>query len=105
VAVDVTLLTVADRLAARGAGPVASAEMVEAHLELARTIVEAGLAWHADGPPEVPLPGDVLASELGIQPGPELGRVIEELREDVYAGDVNSAKDAVERGRQHLDTD
>lgn len=105
VAVDVTLLTVADRLAARGAGPVASAEMVEAHLELARTMVEAGLAWHADGPPEVPLPGDVLASELGIQPGPELGRVIEELREDVYTGDVNSAKDAVERGRQHLNTD
>ena len=33
VAVDVTLLTVADRLSARGAGPLASPEMVEAHLD------------------------------------------------------------------------
>ena len=36
VGVDVTLLTVADRLSARGAGPLARPEMVEAHLALAR---------------------------------------------------------------------
>ena len=36
VAADVTLLTVADRLAARGSGPIAGPEMVEAHLDLAR---------------------------------------------------------------------
>ena len=102
VSVDVTLLTVADRLAARGAGPVASSEMIEAHLELARTMVAAGLEWHSTGPPELPLAGDLLASELGIEPGPELGRVIEELREDVYAGDVGSASDAVELGMKHL---
>ncbi len=33
VGVDVTLLTVADRLSARGAGPLARPEMVEAHLD------------------------------------------------------------------------
>ena len=102
VTVDVTLLTIADRLAARGAGPVASAEMIEAHLELARTMVAAGLEWHSDGPPEVPVTGDLLAKELGIEPGPELGRIIEQLREDVYVGEVADASDAVERGRQHL---
>ena len=42
VAVDVTLLTVADRLAARGSGPLASDEMVEAHLDLAREMLAAG---------------------------------------------------------------
>lgn len=105
VSVDVTLLTVADRLAARGAGPVASAEMVEAHLELARTMVAAGLEWHRTGPPEVPIPGDELAGQLGIEPGPELGRVIGELREDVYVGEVATAKDAVERGRELLRSD
>lgn len=105
VAVDVTLLTIADRLAARGAGSVASAEIVEAHLELARTMVAAGLRWHSEGPPEVPIPGDMLAAEIGIEPGPELGRIIDALREAVYVGEVASARDAVERGRQLLRSD
>ena len=39
VSADVTLLTVADRLSARGSGPVASPEMVEGHLELAREML------------------------------------------------------------------
>jgi poly(A) polymerase len=43
VTVDVTLLTVADRLSARGKGPIASPEMVAAHLQLAREMVAAGL--------------------------------------------------------------
>ena len=42
VTVDVTLLTVADRLSARGAGPIAAPEMVQAHLDLAREMVAAG---------------------------------------------------------------
>ena len=36
VAADVTLLTVADRLSARGGGPFATEEAIEAHLDLAR---------------------------------------------------------------------
>ena len=50
VAADVTLLTVADRLSARGSGPIASEEMVEAHLELAREMLAAALDWRRDGP-------------------------------------------------------
>ena len=43
VTVDVTLLTVADRLSARGKGPIASPEMVAAHLQLAREMIDAAL--------------------------------------------------------------
>ncbi|MFL5906881.1 MAG: HD domain-containing protein, partial [Solirubrobacterales bacterium] len=43
VAADVTLLSVADRLAARGEGPLASTEMVEAHLDLARQMLREAL--------------------------------------------------------------
>ena len=68
VAVDVTLLTVADRLSARGAGPLASPEMVEAHLDLAREMIAAALDWRRDGPPAPLLRGDELAAELGIEP-------------------------------------
>lgn len=103
VSVDVTLLTVADRLAARGSGAVASSEMVEAHLGLARELVAEGLDWHASGPPTLPIAGDRLASEVGLEPGPELGRLIERLQAAVWTGEIESASDAVALARSLLD--
>jgi len=100
VAVDVTLLTVADRLSARGAGPLASPEMVEAHLALARQMVAAALDWRRDGPPPPLLRGDELASELGIEPGPELGELLAELEAAQYAGEVSDRAAAVEHIRR-----
>ena len=100
VAVDVTLLTVADRLSARGAGPLASPEMVEAHLALARQMVAAALDWRRDGPPAPLLRGDELASELGIEPGPELGELLAELEAAQYAGEVSDRAAAVEHIRR-----
>jgi poly(A) polymerase len=100
VGADVTLLTVADRLAARGQGPVAGPEMVRAHLELAREMLGAALDWRRDGPPRSPIPGDELAAELGIEPGPELGRIIGELEAAVYAGEVAGRDDAIAFARQ-----
>ena len=97
---DVTLLSVADRLAARGPGPVAGPEMVRAHLELAREMLAGALDWRRDGPPRSPIPGDELAAELGIEPGPELGRIIAEIEAAVYAGEVRSREDAVALARQ-----
>ena len=58
----------------------------------------AALEWRAAGPPPVPLRGDELARELGIEPGPELGRLLEELREAVYAGEASSRGEAVDAG-------
>jgi poly(A) polymerase len=99
VSADVTLLSVADRLAARGEGPLASPEMVEAHLELAREMLREALAWHRDGPPRPPLTGDELA-ELGIAPGPEMGRMLEELRAAAFAGEISDRAQALELARQ-----
>jgi poly(A) polymerase len=100
VAVDVTLLTVADRLSARGAGPLARPEMVEAHLALARQMIGAGLDWRRDGPPAPLLRGDELASELGIEPGPELGELLSELEAAQYAGEVRDRAGALKHARQ-----
>jgi poly(A) polymerase len=102
VAADVTLLSVADRLAARGEGPLASAEMVEAHLELAREMLRDALAWHRGGPPRPPLSGDDLVAELGLAPGPEMGRVLEELRAATFAGEIGDREQALERARELL---
>jgi poly(A) polymerase len=100
VAADVTLLSVADRLAARGEGPLASPEMVEAHLDLAREMLRDALAWHRDGPPRPPLSGDDLARELDLEPGPELGRVLEELRAETFTGEISDRAGALARARQ-----
>jgi putative nucleotidyltransferase with HDIG domain len=100
VAADVTLLTVADRLSARGAGPLASPEMVEAHLALARQMIAAALDWRRDGPPPPLLRGDELAAELGIEPGPELGELLAELEAAQYAGEVSDRAGALEHLRR-----
>jgi putative nucleotidyltransferase with HDIG domain len=100
VSADVTLLTVADRLSARGAGPLASPEMVEAHLDLARQMITAALDWRRDGPPPPLLRGDELAAELGIEQGPELGKLLSELEAAQYAGEVSDRAAALAHARQ-----
>jgi poly(A) polymerase len=100
VAVDVTLLTIADRLSARGGGPLARPEMVEAHLALARRMIAAALDWRRDGPPAPLLRGDELAAELGIEPGPELGDLLAELEAAQYAGEVSDRAGALTHARQ-----
>jgi poly(A) polymerase len=102
VAVDVTLLTVADRLSARGAGPLASPEMVEAHLTLARQMIGAGLDWRRDGPPTPLLRGDKLAREAGIEEGARLGELLAELEAAQYAGEIGSREEALEHARKWL---
>lgn len=94
VAVDVTLLTVADRLSARGAGPIARPEMVQAHLDLAREMVAAALDGRRDGPPKPLLRGDEIAAELGIE-GPAIGAKLAELEAAQYAGEVTDRAQAL----------
>jgi putative nucleotidyltransferase with HDIG domain len=100
VEVEVTLLTCADRLATRGKNADAA---IEAHLDLARELMRAALRWRSDGPPRAPLRGDELAHELGMQPGPDLGRLLAELEEASYAGEVTSPDQALEYARRLRD--
>ncbi|HET9186048.1 MAG TPA: HD domain-containing protein, partial [Solirubrobacterales bacterium] len=100
VTVDVTLLTVADRLSARGAGPIASPEMVQAHLLLAKEMIAAGLDWRRDGPPAPLLRGDEIAAELEIEPGPRLGELLGELEAAQYAGEVSDREGALAHARE-----
>jgi putative nucleotidyltransferase with HDIG domain len=97
VEVEVTLLSCADRLATRGRR---AEEATEAHLEVARELMHAALDWREHGPPAVPIRGDELARELGIAPGPELGRLLAELAEAAYAGEATTRDDAVALGRR-----
>jgi poly(A) polymerase len=97
VEVEVTLLSCADRLATRGRR---AEEATEAHLELARELMRAALDWREHGPPALPVRGDELARELGIAPGPELGRLLAELAEAAYAGEASTREEAVALARR-----
>jgi len=99
VGADVTLLTIADRLSARGSGPFATEEAIEAHLGLAKEMLAAALDWRRDGPPQPLLRGDELATELGIGEGPELGELLAGLEAAQYAGEISTRDEAVECAR------
>ena len=87
VEVDVTLLSVADRLATRGDR---ATESIDAHMRLARPMLVDALRWRADGPPPPLWRGDELASALEIPTGPRLGEVLRELTAAQYAGEVST---------------
>jgi poly(A) polymerase len=95
VPVDVTVLSVADRLATRGDR---SEEAIAKHLELARQMLGEALRFQAD-PPRPPIRGDELARELDLRPGPEVGRILAELEEASFAGEVVTPEDAIELAR------
>ena len=96
VEVEVTLLSVADRLATRGKN---AERAIDAHIELAEELMPAALEWRRRGPPPVPVRGDELAEELGIEPGPELGRLLAQLSEAAYAGEATDRQQAIDLAR------
>jgi putative nucleotidyltransferase with HDIG domain len=89
---EITLFTVADRLATRGtnAGPA-----IEAHLDVARTL----LAAAHEPLPKPLLRGDELI-QAGIAPGPRLGTILAQLEEDRFAGAIVTREDALARAKE-----
>ena len=93
---EVTVFTVADRLATRGRNADAA---IAAHVELARELLGPALAYRAEGPRAPLVRGDELARELGIPAGPRLGEVLAQIEEDRYAGEVSTRAEAIARAR------
>jgi len=91
---DVTIFTIADRLATRGRN---ADEAIAAHVALAREVLAHALA---DRPAEPLIRGDELARELGIAAGPQLGELLAQLEEDRFAGKIATRDDAVRRARE-----
>jgi poly(A) polymerase len=95
VEVDVTLLSVADRMATRGR---VADDAIARHLSLARQLLGEALAWHS-ARPRPPVRGDELARAVGLRPGPALGEILQELEEASFAGEITSREQAIERAR------
>jgi hypothetical protein len=62
-------------------------------------MLAAALAWREQGPPRPLLRGDELARALAIPAGPQLGRLLGELAEAQYAGEIESPEQAIEYAR------
>jgi tRNA nucleotidyltransferase/poly(A) polymerase len=92
VEVDVTLLSVADRLATRGRKADAA---IGRHVQLAREVLPEALAWRAQGRREPLVRGDRVASELEIVDGPEIGRLLAAIDEARFAGEVSTGDEAL----------
>ena len=101
VEVDVTLLSVADRLATRGER---AAESIDAHMRLARPMLADALRWRAEGPPPPLWRGDELAAELEIPTGPRLGEILRELAAAQYAGEVSTREQALAYAHRLIET-
>jgi poly(A) polymerase len=96
---DVTLLSVADRLATRGRK---ADEAIARHLELARQVLAEALARRAAGPLAPLVRGDELAAELGIARGPRLGELLAMIAEARFAGEVSTRDEALRLARGAL---
>jgi putative nucleotidyltransferase with HDIG domain len=97
VELEVTVLTAADRMATRGERT--RREAIEDHLELVRELVAEALAWRAN-PPRSPVTGDELMKALELEPGPQVGRLLEELRKAAFAREVSSKEEALRYARE-----
>jgi poly(A) polymerase len=93
VEVDVTLLSVCDRLATRGSK---AQEAIEAHVALARRMLGDALEWRQQGQPAPLLRGDELAREVDIELGPRVGELLAQLAQAQYTGEVSTREQAVE---------
>src|SRR3954452_5147882 len=89
---DITIFTVADRVATRGRN---AEPAIAAHLEVARELLAAARE-------ELPKPlvrGDELM-KAGVPAGPRLGAILAQLEEDRYAGAVSTRDEALARARE-----
>jgi putative nucleotidyltransferase with HDIG domain len=94
--VDITVFTVADRLATRGAN---AEEAIAGHLDVARELIAAA----REPVPKPLVRGDELVQEAGVKPGPRIGAILAQIEEDRYAGELSTRAQALERARELTD--
>jgi putative nucleotidyltransferase with HDIG domain len=99
VEVDVSLLSVADRLATRGRK---ADDAIAKHLELARELIGPALAWDAGERPPTLIRGDQLAAALERDRGPWLAEALYEIEAAQYAGEIATREQAIEHARETL---
>lgn len=97
---EAIMLSVADRLAVLG--PKSTEAAIGRHLQLAREMMELCFTEADRQPLPKLIAGDELMEELGLEPGPRVGELIEQIREEQRLGAVTSRQEALELARRLL---
>ena len=97
--VDICLIALADTLATYGSG--LPQEIWERNLKVIRGLFEAWWEKPSEqvSPPAI-LTGHDLISELNMEPGPEIGRILEKIREAQATKQVDNRQEALNLARQ-----
>jgi tRNA nucleotidyltransferase/poly(A) polymerase len=93
---DVTLLSLADRLATRGRK---HGEAIARHAGVIDDLLGPALDWHEHGPPAPLIRGDELAAELALRRGPQIGELLAEIAAAQYAGEISTREEALSLAR------
>lgn len=101
--VDTVLLSLGDFLAKYGGSPPPADEW-DQHVAGCARLLEAYYERRSErvSPPQL-VNGDDLMAALGLKPGPELGRLLELVREAQAAGEVTDADGAMDFARRQLE--
>jgi poly(A) polymerase len=100
--IDACFLSLADVIATYGPG--LSQDLWAHHLDVVRILLEAWWDHQAEmiSPPTL-INGNVLMENLGIHPGPEVGKILEAIREAQAIGRVNTRDQALMLARSIRD--
>jgi poly(A) polymerase len=100
--IDTLFLSLADHLGT--VGPRVDLEDWRRHVALVEHILRKRLREEKDVvSPEKIIDGDDLMTELGLDPGPRLGELLEYVREAQAAGEIATRADAVALARRYLE--
>ena len=99
VGIDIIFLNLADHLAARG--PMMELEKWCEHAEAMAYVIDKRFGEEDIVAPPKLISGHDLVDTLGMSPGPEVGRLLEAVREAQAAGEVNTKEEALQFVRKH----
>ena len=95
---EAIMLSVSDRRSVRG--PRVTEADIERHLEISRAMMEMAFIKEESQPLPKLVSGDELIRELGLEPGPMLGRILDHIREEQELGNISTRSQAIEESRK-----
>ena len=101
VGIDTLFLGLADHLAARG--PTLDLDQWRKHTEVTQYILSKWFEEKATVMPPKLIDGHILIEKLRLSPGPQIGQLLEMVREAQAAGEINTAEEALDLVRKHLE--
>jgi poly(A) polymerase len=101
VGIDTLFLGLADHLAARG--PTLNLDQWRKHTETTQYILSKWFEEQATIIPPKLIDGHILIEKLGLPPGPQIGEMLEIVREAQAAGEIQTSEEALDFVRKRLE--